>query len=211
MSKGRARFFRSTALASAKTPLLRTADGESPVASHTRTSAWSVSSSKRTLRRAMCHTSVSHAEPSTTVRLRAALGQPRVNQPERVRRAVAVHEDGVGDGGGAEPGVAEDVGVALQIGDGGAHEGLLRGGGRAAVAGKLREPDRFAELFEPFQAAALFQVILQRGQVAVVPMHGDVIDLAAGAGGEEVFQILVGIGAVAAGRRATEVHGRRDD
>jgi len=42
-----------------------------------------------------------------------------------------------------------------------------------------------AELLEAFQAAARLQVVLQRRQVAVVPVHVHVIDLAARAGGEE--------------------------
>ena len=50
---------------------------------------------------------------------------------------------------------------------------------------------------------------LQRRKVAVVPVHRDVVDLAAGARGQEVRQVDVRIGAVAAGGGAAEVHRRR--
>src|SRR4051812_45870788 len=102
---------------------------------------------------------------------RTAGGQAGVHLTKRGGGTVAVHEPGVGDRIGAEPGIAEDMRVVLEIGDRDAHVRLLLGDGRARIARELGEPDRFAELFEARQAAPWLEIVAQRWQVAVVPMH----------------------------------------
>jgi hypothetical protein len=66
-----------------------------------------------------------YATTARWLRLLAVLREARVHFAERVRRAVAVHELGVGNGARTEPRIAEDVRVVLEVRNCRAHERFL--------------------------------------------------------------------------------------
>src|SRR6185369_12755931 len=68
----------------------------------------------------------------------------------------------------------------------------------------------FAELLPAGEAGVRLDVRAQRRKIAVVPVHRDVVDLATGARRQEVLQVDIGIGAVAAGGGTAEVHAGPD-
>gem|GEM_PF-4670323 len=125
--------------------------------------------------------------------------------------AVTVHDLGVRDRIRAEPRIAIHVRVAFEVRNRCPHVRFLLRRACARVTGEFGEPNRLAKLFEPLEVASRLEVIAQRRQIAIVPMHRDVIDLAIRTGGEKVLQILVRVGSVALRCRSTEVHSGPND